>query len=66
MDEATRADYYQAADEMYALPTPEDFDFDALEVLYLKDPAAGATMLTEAGKIPEQDATALLQRVYGQ
>jgi len=65
MDEATRAAYYQAEEALYALPTPEGFDFDALERLYIKDAPAGARMLAEAAKITEQDATLLLQRVYG-
>lgn len=64
MDDARRAGYYTAAEDMYDLPTPDGFDWDKLEVVYLDDEEAGAKMLAEAAKIPEKQARKMLRAVY--
>jgi hypothetical protein len=63
--EADRAAFQQAADELYDLHTPGDFDLDALEVLYLANTEAGAQKLAEASGLTVEQAARLLKRVYG-
>jgi hypothetical protein len=64
VNEADRADCYEAEDELFSLDVGPGFDWELLENRFFNDMSNGARYLAENSGLSPKEAKALLRRVY--